>query len=75
MDGEYMDQRVMKKQMAVFLVGSGEAYENYKKTQEIASQYPNDFHYYNDTFYVRHDRNIQEIYKLKELINKGIIKP
>lgn len=31
--GEAMDQKVMRKQMAVFLTGSGEAYENYKRTQ------------------------------------------
>lgn len=70
-----MEQRATKKQLAVYLTGSGEAYENYKKTQGINSLYLNDFHYYNDTFYVRHDRNIEEIYKIKELISKGIIKP
>ena len=55
----------MKKQFALYLAGSSEAYESYKRTQELKPLYPNDFHYYNDTFYYRHDRNIEEIRKIK----------
>lgn len=75
LSSKVMDERATKKQLAVFLAGSSESYENFKKVQEVQSLYPNDFHYYNDTFYVRHDRNIQEIYKIKELMSKGIVKP
>jgi hypothetical protein len=70
-----IDRLATQKQLALFLVGSSEAYENYKRTQELQSVYPNDFDYYNDTFYYRHDRNIEEIKKIKTLLAKGVLKP
>lgn len=71
---QILDDRALKKQLALFLTGSAENYEYYKRTQQIKIHYPNDFDYYNDTFYVRHDRNIQELNKIKTLIKQGILK-
>jgi hypothetical protein len=55
---ETLDTLAVNKQLALFIAGSGSQYESYKRAQNIKNVYPNDLHYYNDTFYFRHDRNI-----------------
>jgi len=67
---------ILKKQLSIEYAGNIDNYEYFKRTIGASPLlYKHDLHFYNDDITNRHNRNIQELKYLKELLKSGKIEP